>query len=444
MLTAATLSLMFPTEPAEGCLAWTIVFATFMIHVLQSGFSDSFGLILPAIKETFQSSNTEACLANSLVVFVSLGSSPVSAWLSGRLGHRLTMVAGVLLATVGLLSAGLYIDLTSPGLTNQTSSGILLSQGRAQHPNILVLYLTVGILTGLGFGLTYLPSITIMKLYFTRNLGLALGIAASGTGFGQFLMAPIVNIMLEQYSLSGTLYFFAVIFFLSIFFCFLYRSPPIEKEKLTEDEEPKKDCLGSFTSIIRTPSKLFFVLHALLLNLCIYAVFTFFAERAISFGIDETNASYLLSMMGAANFFSRIISGVIVDRFRHQAFLILFLVHLLNGLNILASQFLQSFTAQALSAIIFGAGFGAKVTFMVVLVSIIEDDITYLLSAIYLCVGAASLLGPTFVGYLVDVSGDYLVGFLVVSGLFLLGASCLPLVLWLHARKIRTLELSPC
>ena len=81
---------------------------------------------------------------------------------------------------------------------------------------------------------------------------------------------------------------------------------------------------------------------------------------------------------------------------------------------------------------------------MVVLVSIIEDDITYLLSAIYFCVGAASLLGPTIVGYLVDVSGDYLVGFLVVSGLFLVGASCLPLVQWLHFRKIRTLELSPC
>ena len=149
-------------------------------------------------------------------------------------------------------------------------------------------------------------------------------------------------------------------------------------------------------------------------------------------------------MMGAANFFSRIVSGLVVDRFRDHAFHILFLVHLINGLNILASQFLRSFTAQALSALIFGAGFGAKVTFMVVLVSIIEEDITYLLSAIYLCVGAASLLGPTFVGYLVDVSGDYLVGFVVVSGLFLLGASCLPLVQWLHFRKIRTLELSPC
>ena len=43
------------------------------------------------------------------------------------------------------------------------------------------------------------------------------------------------------------------------------------------------------------------------------------------------------------------------------------------------SQFFKSFTAQAFTAVIFGAAFGAKVTFMVVLVSMIEEDITILL-----------------------------------------------------------------
>ena len=225
---------------------------------------------------------------------------------------------------------------------------------------------------------------TIMKMHFDRNLGIACGLAASGTGFGQFLMAPIVSVMLENYSLSGTLYFFAVIFFTSIFFCLIYKSPNIQKQTFCEDEK-SVTCLECFTSIMRTPSKIIFVSHALLLNLCIYAVFTFFAERAISFGIDETKTSYLLSLMGFANFGSRIISGFIVDKFRRSAFLILFTIHVINGLTILISQFVKSFTAQALTAVIFGAGFGAKVTFMVVLVSFIEDDITYLLRKVTQC-----------------------------------------------------------
>ena len=48
-------------------------------------------------------------------------------------------------------------------------------------------------------------------------------------------------------------------------------------------------------------------------------------------------------------------------------------------MKVFSSQFFKSFTAQALAAVIFGAGFGAKVTFMVVLVSMLEEDITILL-----------------------------------------------------------------
>ena len=57
--------------------------------------------------------------------------------------------------------------------------------------------------------------------------------------------------------------------------------------------------------------------------------------------------------------------------------------------------------------------------------------------------GAASLLGPSLVGFLVDISGHYLLGFIVVSGLSLAGACCLPLVQWLHSRRVRCLEVAP-
>ena len=45
-------------------------------------------LDISGIKETFLVNNTEASLANSLLAFLALGSSPISAWLTPRLGHR--------------------------------------------------------------------------------------------------------------------------------------------------------------------------------------------------------------------------------------------------------------------------------------------------------------------------------------------------------------------
>ena len=148
-----------------GCLAWTIVLSSFLIHFFESGFSDSFGLILPAIRETFCATNASASLTNSLVVFLTLGSSPLVAWLATKIGNRATLAAGVILASGGLLGAGVYIDLTyepQPNLLNNTNDSLSPSTDPA-CPNIMVLYGLVGILTGIGFGLTYLPLMTVRK-----------------------------------------------------------------------------------------------------------------------------------------------------------------------------------------------------------------------------------------------------------------------------------------
>ena len=97
------------------------------------------------------------------MVFLTLASSPLAAWTASRLGSRATLALGVVTASAGLLGAAAYIHLTSTDRprsateANMTSTSTTASSG---HPNILVLYATVGLLTGLGFGLTYLPSIT--------------------------------------------------------------------------------------------------------------------------------------------------------------------------------------------------------------------------------------------------------------------------------------------
>ena len=418
-----------------GFLAWAIVFSSFMIHFLQSGFSDSFGLILPSIRTTFNASNAEASLTNSIVVFLTLGSSPVAAAMIKRIGHKLTMIAGVVIASAGLFIGGLYIKLegdhTAPPdnrTDNQTASGDIGS-----HPNIIVLYASVGVMTGVGFGFTYLPSVDILKMRFDKNLVLACGIAASGTGFGQFVMAPVVNILQKHFGLSGTMFGFAAIFGASIFFCFLFSVPSSFKESSPEESAHQNNSsqnIFSKLSELRSAPKLFLILHAFLLNICIYSIFTFYAERAISFGISEDDTSYLLSMMGFANFVARIVFGIIIDKFRSKAFIILTSIHLINGLAMLSSQFIKTFTGQAIAAVIFGAGFGAKVTCFVVVVGIIVDDITFLLSICYFVIGVASLVGPTFVGYLLDISGSYLPGFMVVGIVFILGATCLPFVWW--------------
>ena len=73
----------------------------------------------------------------------------------------------------------------------------------------------------------------------------------------------------------------------------------------------------------------------------------------------------------------------------------------------------------------------------------IEDHADYLLSADFFSVGAAALIGPTLVGYMVDFTGNFTAGFCLVSGFFFIGALSLLLVNCLLNRKSKILEINP-
>ena len=118
--------------------------------------------------------------------------------------HRKVTLAGVLLATVGLLLSAAYINISLA-------------------PCIIVLYLTIGLLTGLGFGLMYLPAMDIVEHFFSRRLGLAMGLACCGSGFGQFVLAPLLHLATDHFGLTGTLYCLSATVAAAVFFALLYR-----------------------------------------------------------------------------------------------------------------------------------------------------------------------------------------------------------------------------
>ena len=96
-------------------------------------------------------------------------------------------MAGVLLATTGLLLSALYIQLSTA-------------------PSIVVLYITIGLITGLGFGLMYLPAVDIVEHFFSRRLGLAMGLASCGAGIGTSVLAPLLSLATDHLGLAETLF----------------------------------------------------------------------------------------------------------------------------------------------------------------------------------------------------------------------------------------------
>ena len=60
--------------------------------------------------------------------------------------------------------------------------------------SVVVLYFTIGVLTGLGFGLIYLPAIVSVSIYFEKKRAFATGIAVCGSGLGTFIFAPLTKV----------------------------------------------------------------------------------------------------------------------------------------------------------------------------------------------------------------------------------------------------------
>ena len=98
------------------------------------------------------------------------------------LGSRGTTLLGAGLSTSAFLLTALFVHL--------------------ELKTIIPYYLVTGGLGGLGFGFMYLPAMEIIDHWFDKNMGLATGIAAAGSGVGQFVLAPLTEWLLHVVSIS--------------------------------------------------------------------------------------------------------------------------------------------------------------------------------------------------------------------------------------------------
>lgn len=67
------------------------------------------------------------------------------------------------------------------------------------------LYLTQGVLVGLGVGFTYIPSIAVLSQWFRRRRSLANGISAAGSGIGGLMFSFLVRATINNVSLAWSL-----------------------------------------------------------------------------------------------------------------------------------------------------------------------------------------------------------------------------------------------
>uniref|UniRef100_A0A1B0GG61 Major facilitator superfamily (MFS) profile domain-containing protein n=1 Tax=Glossina morsitans morsitans TaxID=37546 RepID=A0A1B0GG61_GLOMM len=150
-----------------------------------------------------------AALVGSLTIGTTFLLSPVAGCLTDKIGLRLTTFIG------GVLSAG----------------GLFMSSFLTQ--NIVALYLTYGIMFGLGAALAYTPTLAILGHYFKRYLGKVSGFVTAGSSVFTVILPPGMDYMLKGYGLEATLRMMSLISTFIIMCSFVYKPlhPPPEPPK---------------------------------------------------------------------------------------------------------------------------------------------------------------------------------------------------------------------
>jgi len=149
--------------------------ATFVTLGLAYGVWYAYSVFLVALAEEFHWKRSLVAGAFATFALVHGLSSPALGWLADRLGPRLVFMAGG-----SVLALALVVD------------------GAITRP--LHLYLAFGLLTSLGVTASALvPAVVLIRGWFPRRFGTALGIASAGIGVGIFAVVPFCQAMIDAF-----------------------------------------------------------------------------------------------------------------------------------------------------------------------------------------------------------------------------------------------------
>lgn len=207
-------------RPPDGGWGWVVVFASFMIHIVTDGVTYSFGVFYVQFLEYFKEGKGATAWIASILVGVTLCSGPISSAFVNKYGCRPVTIVGAVLASLCMIAS-------------------------AFARNVVTLYFTIGIGTGLGFGLIYLPAIVSVTCYFEKYRSLATGIAVCGSGLGTFIFAPLTEWLVTTFGWRGAMLIIGVLVMNCVIFGILFR--PLEAPK------PKKGSL--LETVVESPGE---------------------------------------------------------------------------------------------------------------------------------------------------------------------------------------------
>ncbi|HEU5383920.1 MAG TPA: OFA family MFS transporter [Ktedonobacteraceae bacterium] len=159
---------------------WGIAIAAFCMQ-LALGAVYAWSVFLTPVVDAYKVSKVQANLTFSLALLALGVTAGFGGYLNSRFGPRVIGMAAGVIYGLGIILAGF------------------------SAPNLFVLYLTYGIIGGIGLGLGYIVALAMLIKWFPDRRGFITGLAVAGFGGGAAVTGPVAaNFLLKPYGLNNT------------------------------------------------------------------------------------------------------------------------------------------------------------------------------------------------------------------------------------------------
>ncbi|MFL5660616.1 MAG: OFA family MFS transporter, partial [Ktedonobacteraceae bacterium] len=291
---------------------WVLATTAFLMQ-LALGSVYAWSVFLKPVISLYHVSRLQANLTFSIVLLALGVTAGFGGYLNNRFGPRAIATAGGILYGLGVLLAAFAA------------------------PNIFILYLTFGIIGGIGIGLGYIVALAMLIKWFPDRRGFITGLAVAGFGAGALITSPVAAALITSVGLGNTFLYLGIAYLVVIVIVaqFFRTAPdgyaPVGWTPSVRQQTDRSTRDYTLPEALRLPR--WYILWLILaLNVVAGAALISVASPlAQKFtGVDAVTAALLVSVIGIFNGAGRLFWGWLSDGIgRPFAFLSMFVIQVI-------------------------------------------------------------------------------------------------------------------
>ncbi|KAI8817473.1 major facilitator superfamily domain-containing protein [Fimicolochytrium jonesii] len=273
------------TPPNGGLPAWGVVLGAFLFNFINFGMASMWGVYQAhySKQQTFGPTTTQLQLSfvGGLGGGVTFVFGPIVGWVQRRWGFKAPLWIGTVVFAGSLELASLSTKLWH-------------------------LYLTQSFLFGLGASLIFLGSVGAPPQWFHSRRALATGLAASGSGIGTLVLAPLAQHLIDTLEVFWCLRIMGLIALVGgVVGSLLCRLPDgmVVEEKSVDWSHVKKNTGFRWMLAFAVTNLLGYIIP-----------FYFIPSYALSLGLSPSTGAFLVALLSGTNAFGRILAGQLADK----------------------------------------------------------------------------------------------------------------------------------